>query len=157
MWMPLKEISSGGDGNHDPGPRVALAARVADQLPDGLGACAGELTEQLRLAPKQRAQQARDGEHHMAVRDGQQHVFAKPLGPQELLLLLARGAEAAAAAGENQGRGERVTARVEAGAVGAASRPAWPPRWASRAAGRGANALAKRRNITITVPKGIIS
>jgi outer membrane protein assembly factor BamB len=26
MWMPLQEISRSGDGNHDPGPRLALAA-----------------------------------------------------------------------------------------------------------------------------------
>ncbi len=36
----------------------------------------------------------------MAVRDVQQHFVAQPLGPQQLLLLLARGAEAATAAGE---------------------------------------------------------
>ena len=98
--MPLQEIPRSGHRDHDPGPRVAFAARVTDELLDGLGAGAGELTEQLPPAAEQRAQEAWDGEHHMAVRDAQQHLLAQPLGPQQLLLLLARGAEAAAPAGE---------------------------------------------------------
>jgi hypothetical protein len=61
-----------------------------------LGPGAGKLAEQLPPATEQWTQQARDREHHVAVRDGQEHVLAQPLGPQELLLLLARGAEAAA-------------------------------------------------------------
>jgi hypothetical protein len=50
--MPLQEISRGGDRDHYPGPRVGFAARIADQLLDGLGACAGELTEQFSPAPE---------------------------------------------------------------------------------------------------------
>jgi len=52
---------------------MAFAARVADQLLDRLGSCAGKLTEQLPPAAEQRAQQAWDGQHHMAVRDGHEH------------------------------------------------------------------------------------
>ena len=100
MRMPLQEVSRGGDRHHDPGSHVAVAARMTDELLDGLGAGARELAEQLPPPAEQRAQEARDGEHHMAVRDSQQHFVAQPLGPQELLLLLARGAEAAATAGE---------------------------------------------------------
>jgi len=65
-----------------------------------VGSGAGELTEQVSAAAEQRAQQAWNGQHHMAVRDGQEHVFAQPLGPQELLLLLAGRTEATATAGE---------------------------------------------------------
>jgi len=36
----------------------------------------------------------------VTVRDRSEQLLAQPLGPEELLLLLARGAEAAAAAGE---------------------------------------------------------
>jgi hypothetical protein len=49
---------------------------------------------------RQRPQQARDGQHHVTVRDRSEQLLAQPLGPEELLLLLARGAEAAAAPGE---------------------------------------------------------
>ena len=49
-------------------PRVAFAARVADELLDCLGAGACELAEQLRPPAKQRSQEAWDGEHHSAQR-----------------------------------------------------------------------------------------
>jgi hypothetical protein len=52
--MPLQEISRGGDRDHDPGPRTAFVARVADELLDCLGAGARELTEQLATATEQR-------------------------------------------------------------------------------------------------------
>jgi len=96
VGMPLQEISRGGDRDDDPTTCVGLAARVAQELLDRLGPGAGKLAEQLPPATEQWTQQARDREHHVAVRDGQEHVLAQPLGPQELLLLLARGAEAAA-------------------------------------------------------------
>jgi len=47
VGMPLQEVSGGGERDDDPRPRVAFAAREADQLFDRLGSCAGELTEQL--------------------------------------------------------------------------------------------------------------
>lgn len=84
----------------DPGPHIGFVALEADQLLDRLGPGAGELAEQLPPAPEQRAQQAWDREYHVAVRNRQEHIVAQPLRPQELLLLLARGAEAAAPAGE---------------------------------------------------------
>jgi hypothetical protein len=70
LGMPLRRVSRGGDRDDHPGPCVAFAARVADQLLDRLGSCAGKLTEQLPPAAEQRARQAWDGQHHMAVRDG---------------------------------------------------------------------------------------
>ena len=73
--MPLQEVSCAGDRDHDPGPRVAFVARVADELLDRLGAGACELTEQLPTTTEQRTQQAWDREHDMAVRDGQEHMI----------------------------------------------------------------------------------
>jgi hypothetical protein len=51
-------------------------------------------------AAKQRSEQARNGQNDVAVRDVSQHMLAQPLGPQELFLLVTRGAEATAPAGE---------------------------------------------------------
>jgi hypothetical protein len=62
--MPLQEVSCCGHRDHDPGPRVAFAACLTDELLDRLGTGARELTEQLPPAAEQRAQEAWDGEHH---------------------------------------------------------------------------------------------
>src|SRR5262249_15357666 len=40
----------GSDRDDDPGPRIAFAARLAEQLLDRLGSGAGELTDQLAAA-----------------------------------------------------------------------------------------------------------
>ena len=79
MRMPLQEVSRACDRDHDPRPRVAFAARPTDQLHDGLGACTSELAEHFPPAPEQRAQQARDGEHHVTVRHGQEQFLVQPL------------------------------------------------------------------------------
>ena len=99
VGMPLKEIPGGGDRDDDAGAGVSAEA-AADQLAHGLGGGAPELGEQLATPSQQRAQQPRDGQHDVAMGGPGEHVLAQPLGPEDLPLLLARGAERPAAAGE---------------------------------------------------------
>jgi hypothetical protein len=54
-----------------------------EELHDRLGSGAGETHRAARAGGGERAQQAWVGQHHMAVGDGQEHLFMQPLGPQE--------------------------------------------------------------------------
>jgi hypothetical protein len=99
MRVPLEEISSRGEGNDEAGTG-AVSGRAADKLEGGLCASSGQLGEEVTPTAKQGPQQARDGQHGVAVGYGSEQLLAPPLGPQELLLLPAGGAEAASAAGE---------------------------------------------------------
>ncbi len=92
MGMPLQEVSRRGHGDDDPRTSVRVGARASDQLLDRLRPRAGEISEQLAAAVEQRPQQARDGQHEVAVGDGEEHLLVQPLSPPELLLLLAGGA-----------------------------------------------------------------
>jgi hypothetical protein len=97
--MPLQEISSGGDGDDETGADVS-SRRAADEFHARLCASPGQLGQQIAPAAKQRPQQPRDGEHNVTMGHGSEQLLAQPFGPQELFLLLAGGAEAAAPAGE---------------------------------------------------------
>jgi hypothetical protein len=97
--MPLDQIAGGGDGDGDAGAGVVPEA-PADELARGLGGSAPQLGEQLAPPPEQRTQQPGDGQDDVAVGDAGEHLLAQPLGPEELSLLLARGAEGPAATGE---------------------------------------------------------
>jgi hypothetical protein len=59
----------------------------------GGGGAAGEVAQQLAAAPEERTQEARDGHHDVAVRNGLEDLLAEPLGPQQRALLLAGRAE----------------------------------------------------------------
>jgi hypothetical protein len=99
VGMPLDEIAGGGDRDDDAGAGV-VAEAPADELGHGLGGGAAEFGEQLPPPAQERTQQSGDGQDDVAVGDRGEHLLAQPLGPDELALLLARGAEGAAAAGE---------------------------------------------------------
>jgi hypothetical protein len=99
MRMPLQEVAARGDGDDDAGPRVR-AELPPHVLGEGLGAALREVEEQLAPLSEHPPQQARHGQDDMAMGHRRQHLLPQPLGPQDLLLLLAGGAEAAAAAGE---------------------------------------------------------
>ena len=77
---------------------VGVEAYPSDEPHPGGGTA--QLCEQLAPAAEERTQQPRDGQDDVAVGDRGQHLVAQPLGPQDLSLLLARGAERAAAAGK---------------------------------------------------------
>jgi hypothetical protein len=79
--MPLEKVSRGGHRDDDPGTNVCGGTRTADQLRDGLGPRAREISEQLAAATKQRTEQAWDRQHDVAVCDGGEHVLVQPLGP----------------------------------------------------------------------------
>jgi hypothetical protein len=99
MGVPLQEVSRRGKRDDEAGAEV-LSGRAADELDGGLGPRPGELGQEVTPTAKQWPQQTRDGEHHVAVGDGSEELLAQPFGPEELLLLLAGGAEAAATAGK---------------------------------------------------------
>jgi hypothetical protein len=97
----VKSVAGGRDRDDDPGPCVDAAPAQGHQFLDRISTCPSKLIEQLApVVAEQRTQEAWDRENHVAVRDGQEYLLAQPLGPEQLLLLLARGAEAATAAGE---------------------------------------------------------
>ncbi len=97
--MPLQQIPRCRDRDDDAGAG-SIPGGPADKLAHGLGCRPAQLAEQLAATPEERPQQPRDGQHDMAVCDLLQHLLTQPLGPKDLPLLLARRAEAAAAAGE---------------------------------------------------------
>ena len=97
IGVPLEEVSRGGDGDDGAGPRVGCGG-AADELGGRFGGGPAELGEEVSATAKQRPQQARDRQHHVAVGYGSEKLLPQPFGPQELLLLLAGGAEAASAA-----------------------------------------------------------
>jgi hypothetical protein len=99
MRVPLQEVSRGGDRDDEAGPEVASGG-PPDELDGRYCARPGELGQEVPPAAKERPQQARYGQHHVAVGDGSEQLVAQPFGPKKLLLLLAGGAEAAATAGE---------------------------------------------------------
>jgi len=86
MGVPLQEVSG----------------RAADELEGGFGCGCGsaELGQEVAPTAEPRPKQARNGEHHVTVGHGSEQLLPRPFGPEELLLLLAGGAEAAPAAGE---------------------------------------------------------
>jgi hypothetical protein len=84
VGVPLQEISRGGHADDDAGASV-VATREPDQLLDGFGSRASQLCEQLAAAAEQGTQQARDGQHHVAVGDFREDLLAQPLGPEKLL------------------------------------------------------------------------
>jgi len=112
--MPLDEISSGGDRDDEAGAGV-VAEAPAHELGCGLGGGAAQLGEQLTPSAEQGSQQPRDGQDDVAVRDRGQHLLAQPLGPQELTLLLARGAEGAPATGEGHQHASAALATPQPG------------------------------------------
>jgi hypothetical protein len=59
MWMPLQEISGGGDGD-DKARAQVTPGRTADEFGDGIGCGTGELDQEVAPTAKQRPQQARD-------------------------------------------------------------------------------------------------
>jgi len=86
--IPLEHIAGGSDGDHDPGPRVGtqLAPHVlAERLRAGLG----QIAKKLSPLPKDPTEQAWHGEDNVTMRDGLEHLFAQPFGPQNRALLLA--------------------------------------------------------------------
>ena len=85
--MPLQEVSGGGHGDDETGTEVE-SGRAADELDGGLRPGPSELGQQVSPTAKQRPQQARDGEHDVAVCDGSEQLLAQPLRPEEQLLLL---------------------------------------------------------------------
>jgi hypothetical protein len=89
VGVPLQEVSRVRNGDDDAGASLA-ATREPDQLLNGLGPRRGQLREQLTATPEQRTQQARDGQDDVAVGGGRKDLLAQPLGPEGLLLLLAR-------------------------------------------------------------------
>ena len=88
MGMPLDQAPRGGDGDHDAGPRPGSEI-PSHVLGEGLGSTLREVEEQLPALSEDPAQQTGHGEDEMAVRDGREDLVVQPLGPQELLLLLA--------------------------------------------------------------------
>ena len=112
--MPLKQIPGGGDRDDDAGAGV-VAEAPADELGRGLGGGAAQLGEQLAPPAQQGSQQPRDGQDDVAVGDRGEHLLAQPLGPQDLPLLLARGAERPPAAGERHQHAPPALAAPEAG------------------------------------------
>jgi hypothetical protein len=69
-------------------------------MPGRVCAALGEVEEKLATLSEDPAQEAGHGEDEMAMRDGREDLVLQPLGPQKLLLLLARRAEVPAAARE---------------------------------------------------------
>ena len=92
MGVPLDEIPRRGDRDHEAGAGV-VAEAPADELGGGLGGGAAQLGEQLAAAAQERPQQPRDCQDDVAVSNLGQYLLAQPLGPEELALLLAGGAE----------------------------------------------------------------
>ena len=56
-----------------------------------------QVEQQLSPPAEYPSQQPRHGENNVSMRNGRKHFLLQPLGPQELLLFLARRAEAPAA------------------------------------------------------------
>ncbi len=95
--MPLEKVPGGGDCDHDAGACVGahLSPHV---LAECLRTALREIEQQLPPFAEYASQQPRHGEDDMAVRNGREHLFAQPFGPEEGALLLARGTERSAAA-----------------------------------------------------------
>jgi len=102
MGVPLQEVPRSCEGDDEAGAH-AIPGGATDELGGGLGPSPGELGQHVAPTAKKRPQQARDGQHHVTVRDRSEQLLAQPLGPEELLLLLARGAEAAGGTGATTG------------------------------------------------------
>ena len=66
MGVPLQEASRGGDRDDEAGAQVA-SGPTADELDGRFCARPGERGEEVSPAAKERPQQARDGQHHVAV------------------------------------------------------------------------------------------
>ncbi len=99
VWVPLDQVAGGGDRDDDARAGV-LTEAPADELGHGLGGGPPQFGEQLAPSAEQRTQQPRDRQDDVAVGDLGEHLLAQPHRPEELSLLLARGAEGPAAAGE---------------------------------------------------------
>jgi hypothetical protein len=68
-----------------PGPPFTFAVGMSASSLTASAPARASSPSSSRPAPEQRAQQARDGEHHVAMRDGHEHVPTQPFGPQEVL------------------------------------------------------------------------
>ena len=99
MWMPLEQVAAGRDGDDGAGPSVRseLSLHV---LGEGLGGALREVEQKLSPLSEDPAEEAQHGDNDVSMRDGRKHFLLQPLGPQELLLFLARRAEVSSAARE---------------------------------------------------------
>src|SRR6266545_2572551 len=96
MNVPLHQIAAGAHRAHDPGPGVG--ARLSPHvLAECLRTALPEIEQQLPPFPEYASPQPGHGEDDLAVRNGLEHLFAQPLGPEEGALLLAGGAERSSA------------------------------------------------------------
>ncbi len=104
-WPACSRLAA--TASRSPGPpghaRAAVGALTNRGFVSRLaGAWGGREQRAPEVTPtaKERPQQARDGQHDMAVGDGSEKLLPKPFGPEQLLLLLTGGAEATGTAGE---------------------------------------------------------
>jgi hypothetical protein len=74
VWMPLDQVSGGGNGDDDTRPAV-LAESSPDVLGEGLGGALGEVEEKLPTLPEDPPQETRHGEDDVAMGDGREHLL----------------------------------------------------------------------------------
>jgi hypothetical protein len=81
VWMPLDQVSGGGDGRDDSGPsvRAGLSPHV---LGYGLDGTLGEVKQELPALAEDPAQEERHGEDDMTMGNGLEHLLLQPLRPQ---------------------------------------------------------------------------
>jgi hypothetical protein len=88
VGMPLEHIGGGSDADHDTGPAVR-SPLSPDVLGDGFRAALRQLEQQLSPLAEDSTQEARHGQDNVTMRDGLEHLFAQPFGPQDRAFLLA--------------------------------------------------------------------
>ena len=79
--LPIREISVCLHGSDQARDRGAVRASGEVQVPHRAPRAAGEIAEQGPVVEEEQAQAFGQGEDPLVVRDGQEHVLGKMLGP----------------------------------------------------------------------------
>ncbi len=148
--MALDQIPSGGNRDHDAGAGL-ITDSLADEPAHGPGGGPPQLREQLAAAAEQGSQQPRDRQDDVAGARPWRAPPLQPFGPQDLSLLLARGTEGPAAAGEGHPARCADTRPPQRRARPAAALPGASQR-AGRAASRAVAAVLYTRQLISSTP-----